>query len=356
MESSNYYEILGVPKNASGTEIKWAYRKKALKYHPDRNKDQSAKQQFQKLGEAFEVLSDESKRRQYDKQSASGGKRPFSTFVNPEETFTHFFSNAYFATKGARNNPEDLFSHFFSASTKYGPSVGDEDFSDLFRNHGYTPPSPPYTTGTKKWKPTKKQPPESNSYGSSFSNNHTARTTSLSQEKPQYVKQPLLVSLEDLYSGATKKLKATRTLSNQTTDKIVSVDIKPGLRTGSLIKLPGEDDALFPGKKQDLVFEIQEKPHDTFTRKGDNLQTIVKLSLKEALTGFQKMVPRLDGQTMITVEAQNRIIQTGQEEILIGEGMPNGETGERGDLIVGFEVVFPESLTPEQIQGLENIL
>ncbi|CEP11316.1 hypothetical protein [Parasitella parasitica] len=365
MSNSNYYEILGVSKNASETEIKSAYRKKALKYHPDRNKDQSAKQQFQKLGEAFEILSDKNKRKQYDIQSAADGKRSFSsTFVNPDDAFGDFFSNTYFPTNGVHHNSENLFSRFFSTSTTYGSNIRDEDFSDLFRNHSHQPPSPPYTTRKKKWKSTADQPNEHNPYYSSSNNNYTAsnndkstsNTSSPVQEKPPYVKQPLFVSLEDLYNGATKKLKVTRTLSNQITGKILTVNIKPGLKSGTLIAFPGEGDALLSGKLQDLLFEIEEKPNGTFTRKGDNLQTTVQLSLKEALTGFHKTLPRLDGQTMINLEAQNRVIQTGQEEILIGEGMPNEETGERGDLIVKFEVVFPESLTPEQIQGLKNIL
>ncbi|KAL7311676.1 Molecular chaperone (DnaJ superfamily) [Mucor circinelloides] len=353
MEGNDYYEILGVSKNASEAEIKAAYRKKALKLHPDRNKDKSAKQQFQQVGEAFEVLGDKSKRRQYDREAA-GSKRSFSASVNPEDTFAHFFSSpTYFSatTNGTSGSPEDLFAHFFSSSAMSQSSSEDEDFADLFSSYIPKPASPPYTSSRKKFKSARRQP---SSYYASSGFNEFPRNQF--QEKPRFVKRPLPVSLEELYTGTTKKLKVTRTLSNETTDKILTVNVKPGMKAGNKISFPGEGDTLPTGKTQDLVFEVEEKPHATFIRKGDNLQTTVKLSLKEALTGFKKSIPRLDGQSMATVETQNRIIQNGQEEILIGEGMPNEETGEKGDLIVRFQVEFPESLTPEQIESLKNIL
>lgn len=355
MEGNDYYEILGVSRNASEAEIKTAYRKKALKCHPDRNKDTSAKQQFQQIAEAFEVLGDKNKRRQYDRERA-GGKRSFGTHVNAEDTFAHFFSgpgtNAYFSTTSTSGSPEDLFAHFFSSSSAMSQSSSDdEDFTDLFRSYMPKPASPPYTTSSRKrFKPSRRQTsgyysPPSSSFGfTEF------------QEKPRFVKRTLPVSLEDLYTGTTKKLKVTRSISNQTSDKVLTVNVKPGMKTGSKISFPGEGDALPSGKMQDLVFEVEEKPHTSFTRHGDNLHTTVKLTLKEALTGFKKSILRLDGQTMATVETQNRIIQNGQEEILIGEGMPNEETGEKGDLIVRFQVEFPESLTPEQTKALKNIL
>ncbi|GAN09735.1 DnaJ protein homolog 1-like isoform X1 [Mucor ambiguus] len=353
MEENDYYEILGVPKNASEAEIKTAYRKKALKCHPDRNKDKSAKQQFQQIGEAFEVLGDKNKRRQYDRERI-GGKRSFGTNVNAEDTFAHFFSspgsNVYFSATGTAGSPEDLFAHFFSSSSAMSQSSSeDEDFTDLFRSYIPKPASPPYNTSSRKKFKSSRRPPSSFGFDEFSRNNHF-------QEKPQFVKRSLPVSLEDLYTGTTKKLKVTRSLSNETSDKIITVNVKPGMKTGSKISFPGEGDALSSGKMQDLVFEVEEKPHASFIRHGDNLLTTVKLTLKEALTGFKKSIPRLDGRTMATVETENRIIQNGQEEILIGEGMPNEETGEKGDLIVRFQVEFPESLTAEQTESLKNIL
>lgn len=301
------------------------------------------------------MLGDKNKRRQYDRERA-GGKRSFGTNVDAEDTFAHFFSSpgssTYFTATSTSGSPEDLFAHFFSSSAMSQSSSEDEDFTDLFRSYmPKQPASPPYTTfGRKKFRPSRRQPsgyypPPSASCGfTEF------------QEKPQYVKRPLPVSLEDLYTGAIKKLKVTRNLSKEASDKILTVNVKAGMKTGSKISFPGEGDALPSGKIQDLVFEVEEKPHASFTRQGDNLQTTVKLTLKEALTGFNKAIPRLDGQTMATVESQNRIIQHGQEEILIGEGMPNEETGEKGDLIVRFQVELPESLTPEQTEALKNIL
>lgn len=307
------------------------------------------------------MLGDKNKRRQYDRETA-GGKRSFGSNVNAEDTFAHFFSgpgsSAYFSTSGTSGSPEDLFAHFFSSSAmSQSSSEEDEDFADLFRSYMPKPASPPYNTSDRKKFRSARRHPSSAYYSppSSFGFDDLSRSHPF-QEKPQFVKRPLPVSLEDLYTGATKKLKVTRKLRNETSDKILTVNVKAGMKTGSRISFPGEGDALSSGKMQDLVFEIEEKPHAIFTRHGDNLQTTVKLTLKEALTGFKKSIPRLDGQTMATVETENRIIQNGQEEILIGEGMPNEETGEKGDLIVRFQVEFPESLTPEQTESLKNIL
>jgi DnaJ-class molecular chaperone len=282
----------------------------ALKYHPDRNKENSAKCKFQEISAAFEVLNDKRKRREYD----------YDNEVTKKGTDYCFSNGLYTAT-----NAEDLFAHFFSDVPPYYSS-DEDDFFGLGQNHNsksYQPPSPPY---------------------------------SCYSQKPQSVKRALPVSLEDLYTGTTKRLKVTRTLSNKTTDKVLTVNVKPGLEHGAIIHFAGEGDSLPTGETQDIDFEVQQKPHNVFTRKGDNLHVTIKISLLEALTGFKKSINRLDNTSSCIVENKSRIIQSGQEEIIIGEGMPNRKTGEKGDMIVHFEVEFPQSLTKKQCQALEHIM
>ncbi|KAI7905106.1 uncharacterized protein BX663DRAFT_501744 [Cokeromyces recurvatus] len=302
MGNQDYYSILGVSKNATDTEIKKAYHKQALKFHPDRNKDKLAKCQFQQISEAFEVLSNKRKYCPYDEDS-----RTTCSFNNHDDTSL---------------SPEELFAHLFSdtAAASYSSSSSssdEDDFYDLFDQVC----DPPYHY----------------------------------QQKPQSVKRSLPISLSDLYTGTTKRLKVTRQLLNKTTtNKILSVHIQPGSKQGTKLYFPGEGDALPSGQNQDIEFEIQEKPHEIFTRKGDHLYTTLQISLLEALTGFEKSIPKLDGSSYL-IKIQNRIIQTGQKEIIHGEGMPNMLTGKKGDMIVQFQVQFPETLTEEQCRTLKSV-
>ncbi|KAI9486053.1 MAG: hypothetical protein EXX96DRAFT_613890 [Benjaminiella poitrasii] len=301
MANQDYYSLLGVSKHATDSEIKKAYRQQALRFHPDRNKDESAKCQFQKISEAFEVLSDDKKRCQYD---IDGSHCVWSS------------------TESSALNPEELFAHFFptapSSPSSSSISSDEDDFFDFLNHIRHSPPA--------------------------------------TSQKPRSVKRSLPVSLDDLYTGTVKRLKVTRTLPDKTTaHKILSVHIKPGSKQGTKIHFPGEGDCLPSGQNQDIEFEIQEKPHTLFTRKGDNLHTTLQISLLEALTGFEKTIQKLDG-SPCTISSHHCIIQSGQEEILIGEGMPNELTGEKGDMIVQFQVQFPRSLSEEQCKALRNVL
>ncbi|KAF9083876.1 hypothetical protein BGX23_011063 [Mortierella sp. AD031] len=196
------------------------------------------------------------------------------------------------------------------------------------------------------------------------------RTTHSSQQQQQQSsgtpeKQPALVrtlgvTLEDLAKGVTKRLKVTRKVrdgSGRTADKILTVDVKPGWKAGTKIRFPNEGDELPNGATQDIEFIIEEKPHDTFTRRGDDLIVDLELTLLEALTGFTKSVKTLEGRTLPVSASGSRVIQPGQEERFPGEGMPiSKKPGEKGDLIVKFVVKFPTQLTPAQKEGLKKIL
>ncbi|KAI9365059.1 DnaJ domain-containing protein [Pilaira anomala] len=309
MEKEDYYQILGVSKNANEIEIKKAYRRLALEYHPDRNKQEGAKLKFQKIAEAFEILSDKSKRQQYDarQQYQDNNSPPLSTYSN--DIYTGF-------------SPEELFAQFFQTTPHSPFSSDDDDFFSFF--HQQAPPSPP-------------------------------------PQKPRSVKRSLPVSLDDLYTGTTKRLKVSRTIYNKQgrtvpSDKVLTVNVLPGWKSGTKIRFPDEGDQFPNGERQDIEFEIKEKPHPVFTRKGCNLYTTMTISLLEALTGFRKEIKRLDGSSLIVQEPESSITQSGQEKIIIGEGMPNYKSGEKGDLFLRFQVEFPKSLTPKQRETLKSVL
>ncbi|KAI8075667.1 dnaJ-like protein subfamily B member 13-like protein [Thamnidium elegans] len=300
MVKEDYYQVLGVSKDADETEIKKAYRKLALKFHPDRNKEDGAKVKFQMIAEAFEVLSDKKKRQEYDASKLGGS----------------YYNDSY-----SGFSPEELFAQFFSGPTS--PLSSDDDDFFSFFGHTAAPPSPPY--------------------------------------KPRSVKRPLSVSLNDLYTGATKRLKVTRKVYNKQgrtvpSDKVLTIKVLPGWKSGTKVRFPGEGDQLPTGDRQDIEFEIKEKPHATFIRNGCNLHTTMTISLLEALTGFKKELKRLDGSILTVEETESSIIHSGQEKIVIGEGMPNYKSGGKGNLILKFQVEFPKTLTAEQRETLKTVL
>jgi len=176
-----------------------------------------------------------------------------------------------------------------------------------------------------------------------------------SQTKPKVSNQKHYVSLEDLFTGCQKKIKVTRkTLLNQKQEKILTIDIKPGTLTGTTIIFEGEGDEISPGKFQDLIIEICEKPHEKFSRNGVNLITKLDLTLEEALSGFQKYVVTL-GNNVVPIQFEQ--LETQNSEVIYqGFGMPHlDDPSQRGDLIVQFVVHFPK-LNQEQKIKLKSFL
>ncbi|CAM0136576.1 Molecular chaperone (DnaJ superfamily) [Umbelopsis sp. WA50703] len=368
----DYYKILGVSKDADDDAIKKAYKKQALKWHPDRNKDkgEEAKHKFQEVGEAFEVLSDKNKRAVYDQygeEGLKGGPPPssgggaggfpggFSGFPGgaggpggPGGTTFSFTSGG--PGGGFKSyhpsDADDIFKHFFAS---FGGGMGgmgggmDEDMG------GGMPGGMP------------------GGGFSSFSGFGGGRprsgfqSTRQASEKPPAIKRPLPISLEDLYTGTTKRLKVTRKIREGasgrvvTTDKVLTINVKPGWKAGTKIRFPGEGDELENGETQDIEFIIEEKPHSTFKREGDNLTMKVQLTLLEALSGFTKQIKTLDGRTL-KINNTTNVIQPGQESRVANEGMPNSKTGKKGDLIIKYEVKFPTSLSASQKEEIKRVL
>ncbi len=189
----------------------------------------------------------------------------------------------------------------------------------------------------------------------------TGRSASPAPSQPTEVTKPLKVSLEDLYSGTTKHLKVGRRLLNGTTeDKVLEIQIHPGWKSGTKIRFPRAGNEQPNGEAQDLVFVVEEKPHDRFVRDGNDLITTVKIPLVDALTGTgtKQVVEHLDGRKL-QVAPPAGIVKPGQTTTIPGEGMPVRKAGavkQKGDMIVKWEVVFPDRLTPAQKEGVRKVL
>ena len=335
----DYYKILGIAKGASDEDIKKAYRKLALKYHPDKNKDPGAEEKFKEVAEAYEILSDTKKREIFDKygeeglkagagSSGPGGASPGGGFTyawsgDPNETFKMFFGNS---------NPFSMF---------FGENGGDDDdgFGGFSRFGGFGP-------------------------GASFSGMHAGGAGGSVQKKKSQdapIFQDLLVSLEDIASGTTKKMKISRKVLNpdnrstRIEDKVLTIDVKPGWKAGTKITFPREGDQGPNTIPADIVFVIKDKAHPFFKREGADLIYTAKISLKEALCGTTITVPTLDNRKKQV--AISDVINPYTEKRIAGEGLPYPkQPTKRGDILVKFDIKFPDSLNSNQKQQLNTLL
>lgn len=184
------------------------------------------------------------------------------------------------------------------------------------------------------------------------------------------ITRPLKVSLHDLYTGAMKRLKVGRRLaSGSTEEKVLEIQIHPGWKSGTKIRFPKAGNELANGDSQDLIFVVEEKPDDTFSREGNDLVAQMSVDLVEALTGSPPLTPSspktathvlemLDGRKL-RVPLPVGVVKPGAETRIPGEGMPirkEGHAKKKGDLVVKWSVVFPNIITAKQKEELRRIL
>lgn len=388
----DYYKILGVSKDADEDTLKKAYKKAALKWHPDRNKDnvEAANKKFKEVGEAFEVLSDKDKRAVYDQfgeEGLKGGGPPpgadgagfggfpgggaggFSGFPGGGQggrTFT-FTSGGPGGMGGmggfSPSDPNDIFASIFGGASPFGggmgggmggmPGMGGGGMEDLFGGAG----------GARK-KASGGGMPGGFNFGGG------APGPQAPEEKPSDVEKQLPLSLTDLYTGTTKRLKVGRKLaSGGSEEKILTVEVKPGWKKGTKIRFAGAGHEVAPGSFQDVVFIVDEKPHSHFRRDGDDLRVTIPLQLVDALDppkagspGSRRQVETLDGRKLDIPIPQPAAGKTsvvpGKTTRLANEGMPISKTGgkRKGDLVVEWSVQLPETLTPSQREGVRKVL
>ena len=353
------YDALSISPTASDADIKKAYRKAALKWHPDKNKDNpNASEKFKEVSQAYEILSDPEKRKVYDQYGLEfllrGGQAPPSGAEMPEgfQSFSGNMPGGYggmpggtrsfhFSSNGGGGgfhftDPNDIFANF-ARSGGAGGAGEEEDFFNMFSGLGGMGGGARRSTGAGMRPQPRPRTPE-----------------------VTVVEKPLPVTLEELYKGAHKKLKVKRKTYDESTgkrsvqDKIVEMDIKPGMKAGSKFKFKGMGDQE-EGGSQDLHFIIEEKPHATLKRDGDDIRTTLELNLKEALTGWRKTVTTIDGRQLPV--SGGGPTPPGHEERFPHLGMPlPKKPNERGDFIVEVKVIFPKFLTPAQKAKLKEDL
>ncbi|KAF6093361.1 DnaJ heat shock protein family (Hsp40) member B1 [Phyllostomus discolor] len=199
----------------------------------------------------------------------------------------------------------------------------------------------------------------------SFTNMNFVRSRP-AQEPTQKKQDPpvthdLRVSLEEIYNGCTKKMKISHKRLNpdgksiRNEDKILTIEVKRGWKEGTKITFPKEGDQTSNNIPADIVFVLKDKPHNIFKRDGSDVIYPARITLREALCGCTVNVPTLDGRTIPVVFKD--VIRPGMRRKVPGEGLPLPKMPEkRGDLIIEFEVIFPERLPQTSRTVLEQIL
>lgn len=335
----DYYKILGLSKGASDDDIKKAYRKLALKYHPDKNKAKEAEERFKEVAEAYEVLSDKKKRDIYDSYGEEGlkggipgesgtsapGGFTYTYHGDPRATFAQFFGNA------------SPFEAFFRGNQTMFAFQDDEMEADPFIN----------ITGSRG--------PGGAFRSQSF--NFQGSPHRGKEKQDPAIEHDLYVTLEDIAKGCTKKMKISRKVlqpdgSTRSEDKVLTINIKPGWKAGTKITFPREGDQGHNKIPADIVFIIRDKPHSLFKREGSDIKYVARITLKQALCGCSVEVPTLAGQK-IPLHFTNEVVKPTTVRRLQGYGLPlPKEPSRKGDLIVNFDIKFPERLS----QSTKDIL
>lgn len=335
VKETKLYDLLGVSPSASETELKKAYRKTALKYHPDKPTGDTEK--FKEISEAFDILSDADKRQVYDdygmeaaRGNAPAGGNPFAGNGGASP----FGAGGGGFSSGGGFSQADAF-NIFSQMGGFGMGGGGGD-GGFGGGHGF---------GGGQ-----------GGFGGAGGMPGGFGGRSARRPEPETVTMPLTISLEDLYSGTTKKLKINRKdPSGAKGSKVLEIKINPGWKAGTKVNFTNEGDYQPECQaRQTIQFVIEEKPHPLFKRDGNNLKLTVPLSFKESLCGFDKDVTTIDGRRISLNRSSP--VQPSTTNLYPGLGMPISKApGTRGDLIIDYKIDYPISLTPTQKQIiLEN--
>jgi len=291
MPETDYYKILGLSKSASAEEIKKAYRKMAMKYHPDHTKgDKAAEETFKQISEAYAVLSDKEKRKQYDTFGSSGFHQRYSQ--------------------------EDIFRGF--------------DFGDIFKEFGFGGMN--FSSGGRG--------------GSRFSfggDPFRGRGRQAAQTKGSDLVYELPLTLQEVATGANKTIRFQH--SNQSEN--ISVKIPKGMISGKKLRISGKgENSPYGGQPGDLFIQSKVLADPVFSAKGYDLTITREILLSQAILGTKLSVPTLNSRELSLTIPPGTRHKTRMR--LPGHGLPHMKGSGSGDLFVTIHVETPKKLTDEQ--------
>jgi molecular chaperone DnaJ len=358
MSKRDYYEVLGVGKSASTDEVKKAYRKVAMQYHPDRNPgDKTAEEKFKEAAEAYEVLSDADKKAQYDRYGhagVSGNGRGFSGGgMNMEDIFSQF--GDIFG--------DDLFGNFFGGQRgRGGQRARGVRGSNLRVKLKLTYEE--IAKGVTKNIKVKKYVVCNTCSGSGAKDKGSVQTCSTCGGSGQVrrVQNTFLGQMQTVTTcpacngeGSTVTAKCTSCKGEGRIygEETVSIDIPAGVQEGMQLNISGRGNAgERGGMAGDLIILIEEEPHKELQRDGLNVAFDLHLSFTDAVFGTQVEVPTIDGRAKIKIPAGT---QSGKIFRLKGKGFPAVNSYEKGDQLIHVNVWTPQHVSAEEKAMLEKL-
>ncbi len=292
MSEKDYYSILGVPKSASTSELKKAYRKLAVKYHPDKNPDnKQAEDKFKSVTEAYQVLSDPEKRQGYDNFGSAGPSAGFGG----HEGFSGFS-----ASHGPRSD-----------------QAAQEFFYDIFGDIFNTQP---------------RRSPRS--------------------QRGADLKYKLSLTLEQSANGCQEVVEFIRHQMGSPAQTKLSVKIPPGVKQHQKLKLRGEGDQPQAGKPGDLYVVINIMPHSLFRRKELDVLLELPISFVDAILGTKINIPTLSGRASLSIPAGTH---AGQTFRLKGKGFKSLSSKDPGDMLVKITIDVPKKLSADEKEALNSL-
>ncbi len=312
MAKRDFYDVLGVNRQATADELKKAFRKLAMKLHPDKNPgDKAAEDRFKEVNEAYDILSDTKQRQIYDQfghagpYAQAGGGQPFGASGGPG--FRGGFSNFDPRQAGAESGYQDVFGDLFS---------------DLFSGEGTNP-------GRRR----------------GFRQQGDVRGADL--------RYTLTISLEEAATGCEKRISFVRQRGGADDSAKLSITVPAGVKAGQRLKLRGEGDSAGGSSRAgDLYVIVNFQDHPLFKRKENDVLMELPVSFADALLGASAEVPTLTGKASLTIPPSTH---PGQVFRLKGKGFPDIGGYAAGDMLIRIVVDVPNDLTAEEKQIVEKL-
>jgi DnaJ family protein B protein 4 len=317
--SKNYYDLLEVPNNASAEEIKKAYRKLSLKYHPDKTKGDDSK--FKEINEAYSILSDNDQRQEYD-MKLNGN---------------HHFNQ----TNQMPFNPADIMNMFFNMQNGHQePNIHGMPgmpFFNMFQGNSGVPGGMPNIQIFRNGVPV------------NVNNNF---------QKPTPIIKTIEITLEESYNGCKKPLEIERWVVHGNVKNMeketIYVTIPRGIDENEIIVLRDIGNVVSDTIKGDIKISIKINNNTSLIREGLNLFYNKSITFKESLCGFTFDLPYFNSKSFKVNNIGGNIICDGHKKMIPELGMTRDE--HTGNLIINFSVIYPPTLSKEQVEALDNIL
>ena len=340
----NPYSVLKVPRDADDTTIKKAYRKLAMKWHPDKNQDnpEMAEEMFESISKAYQILSDPNKRKQYDLSTPLPGRPNIVRTGGPGRS-NSYFNNPNRVRSFQATSFDQLYNQFYGPKGFAQKQSSDDD---SFNNRSFSSSMSTHQSPSEE----KHIPKCFSASSSELVNNDDIFVDTLLGD----INVPVNCTLEDIYHCATKMLVVRRCIDGNLENKSLKVTLTPGIANGTKIVLKNQGNRDSPSSPHDMIFIITVQPHTRFVRRDNDIVENITISLKDAISeNYELNSIAVDGEPVSYKVTET--IQPESEYRVKERGMNTPDNGKRGDHVFKLHVTIP-LFTPEEREKIMEIL